>query len=482
MFKQVTKSGLALAMAVASASCAWHEGSTLPPVAGGESLRIGLLADTQVTTKEATSGYLFRTMHADAVENVAVRTTAQEALAVEHMRYLLRDVVARQPDVVLYLGDGANSGCLDELDAFFGALGDERARSAVPVFFVVGNHDYLATGNQASPDQRALACGGKPHVDKAALVARAAAFNRESAALAQSAGVVTGYVDSLPAVTTEAGRGCRSDEAAQHANGCFYAAVLAFDKHGRTGDLVLVDTSDYRDLGFNPAVPGGPTWMEFRGLRGGVSYKAGGQNAWILGALGSTPKDRRFFASHYPTADLNWKNLPSGRLGDLLATHGSNVWLSAHTHEKNPQAPARRGLYYTGFGGTGGRSPLFDEINVGSTTDYQAHGAIIEVVAGQARKFPLPAMATQGRPTCTTWLAGLQLDAGYGFPLPGAQSVPVRLGLTVDYRKPGYHPEVARANLERLLATAGSADQRAQWVRCLMDVAADAERKAGFGG
>lgn len=482
MFKQITKGGLALAVAMASTSCAWHAGSTLSPVAGGESLRIGLLADTQVTTKEATSGYLFRTMHADAVENVAVRTTAQEALAVEHMRYLLRDVVASQPDVVLYLGDGANSGCLDELDAFFGALGDERARSAVPVFFVVGNHDYLATGNQASPDQRTLACGGKSHVDKATLVARAAAFNRESAAMAQAAGVVTGYTDSLPAVTAEAGKGCRSSEAAQHTSGCFYAAVLALDKHGRTGDLVLVDTSDYRDLGFNPAVPGGPTWMEFRGLRGGVSYKAGGQNAWILGALGSTAKDTRFFASHYPTADLNWKNLPSGRLGDLLATHGSNVWLSAHTHEKDPQAPARRGLYYTGFGGTGGRSPLFDEINVGSTTDYQAHGAIIEVVEGQARKFPLPAMATEGRAACRTWLAGLPLDAGYGSPLPGTQPIPVRLGLTVDYRKPGYDTDVARDNLERLLDTASSTGQREQWVRCLMDTAADAERKAGFGG
>ena len=52
----------------------------------------------------------------------------------------------------------------------------------------------------------------------------------------------------------------------------------------------------------------------------------------------------------------------------------------------------------------------------------------------------------------------------------------------MDYRKPGYDTDIARDNLERLLATAGSTAQREQWVRCLMDTAADAERKAGFGG
>lgn len=481
MFKQGTRAGLALAVALAGASCAVREEAALPSAAAGESLRIGLIADTQITTPEATSGYLFRTMRADALQNVAVRTTAQEALAVEHMQYMLDDLVARKPDLVVYLGDGANSGCLDEVDAFFGALQAVRERSAVPVFFAVGNHDYLATGNQASADQRALACGGKPHVDKATLVARTAAFNRQSwVQYASKAGVLGAYRDSLPAVTAVEGRGCAAPEAAQHADGCFYAAVLEFAKGGRRGAVILVDTSDYRDLGFNPALPGGPTWTEFRGLRGGVSYKPGGQNAWILAALGTPSTGDRFFASHYPTKDLKWGNLPSGRLGDLMSPAGLNVWLSAHTHEEDPHAPPRRGLYYSGWAGTGEQSPRFDEVNVGSTTDYHAHGAIVEVLDGQARKFAVAATGEPERKACKTWLDGLRLDDSYALPMAGDASVPARLGLTVAYRKPGYDDRKARANLDRLLATADGPAQREQWVRCLMDTAAKAESRARF--
>ena len=64
--------------------------------------------------------------------------------------------------------------------------------------------------------------------------------------------------------------------------------------------------------------------------------------------------------------------------------------------------------------------------------------------------------------------------------MAGDASVPARLGLTVAYRKPGYDDRKARANLDRLLATADGPAQREQWVRCLMDTAAKAESRARF--
>ena len=477
MFKRNARAILALTMVYGCVSCTTDGLPVERASANGESLRIGVIADTQVTTAEKTSGYLFRTMRADALQNVAVRTTAQEKLSVEHMGYMLTDLASHAPDVILYLGDGANSGCLDEIDAFFGKLESVREHATVPIFFSVGNHDYLATGNQASPDQRKLACGGKPYVDKAKLVAKTAEFNRGSwERYARKAGVMTSYTDSLAAVTGRSGRGCNAAEASQHVDGCFYAAVLGFSKGGHTGHLVLVDTSDYRDLKFNPAIPGGrPTWLEGRGLRGGVSYQSGGQNAWILDALGAGNGDR-FFASHYPTKDLNWANFASGRLGDLMSPAGLNVWLSAHTHEKNPGAPARRNLYYKVPGSKEPRSAPYDEINVGSTTDYRSHSVIVEVAEGRAGKSPVLALAEEQRAACKAWLKGLSLNAGYGYPVAGVDDVAVRLGLTVAYRKPGYDDKAARANLDRLLDAAGAS--REQRVRCLMDTAAKAESKA----
>lgn len=479
MFMRNARAILALMMVLGCAACTTRGGSVEPASVRGESLRIGMIADTQVTTAEATSGYLFRTIRADALQNVAVRTTAQEKLSVEHLGYMLTDLARRAPDVILYLGDGANSGCQDEIDAFFGALEAARERTGVPVFFSVGNHDYLATGNQASPDQRRLACGGKPYLDKAKLVAKTAEFNRASwERHARKAGVMTSYVDSLAAVTSRNGRGCNAAEATQHVDGCFYAAVLGFRKGARAGHLVLVDTSDYRDLKVNPSIRGGYSWMEGRGLRGGVSYMSGGQNAWILEALDRSGNDDRFFASHYPTRDLNWGKFRSGRLGDLLFPAGRNVWLSAHTHEKDPAAPARRDIYYKVPGSKEPRSALFDEINIGSTTDYRSHGAIVEVVDGRASKFPVPALGDEQRATCKSWLEGLSLDAGYGYPMAGKNDIAMRLGLTADYRKPGYNDKVARANLDHLLRTAENEAQHEQWIRCLMDTAAEAESKA----
>jgi DNA repair exonuclease SbcCD nuclease subunit len=49
-------------------------------------------------------------------------------------------------DLILYLGDGANSGGTDEIESLFESLEDNRRKSGIPTYIVIGNHDYLGVG------------------------------------------------------------------------------------------------------------------------------------------------------------------------------------------------------------------------------------------------------------------------------------------------------------------------------------------------
>ena len=448
-----------------------EEAGQTPPL-----LRIGLLADTQLTSPKATSAYLFRRKFADLVSNVAVRTTVQEMFAGEHLGYLGADVAAQQPDLLLYLGDGANSGCDDELDPFFNRLGEIRRKAGRPVFFVVGNHDYLATGNQAAPSQRALACAQGGYATKAEIVTRAARFNRASWQLAAKDRRFVRYADSLEHVNAKAGKGCRSEEELQHERGCYYAGVIELNAEGKKLQLVLADTSDYSSVIVQPGLPRLDV-AKFAGLRGGMGFGEGSQNQWIASALGNR-KDvpTRVFASHYPTADLSWNVAGfrlSGRPGDLMLATGYNLWLSGHTHEPKPARLLPPGK----FVGGGLPQPMhYDEINVGSTTDYRMHGAIVEVGSGMARKKPVLAMDEAAVADCKARIAAIELPETAARPYPGGWGdTALRLGLSKHYRRDGYDEGIARRNLTDFLAEPARAADRERWVRCLMHAGARAE-------
>lgn len=459
----------------------WMLAFALSPLAAfaeeGDAPRIGLIADTQLTTRERTSHYLFRTVRADALANVAVRTAAQEHLAARHLELLLGDLLARRPDVVLYLGDGANSGCDDELDDFFAVLEAARTRSAIPIFYVIGNHDYLATGNQTDRELRSLACGGLAYDTKAELVSRAAEFNRASwQSFAKGKGLFTSYDDSLDAVTA-IGAGCREVEEDQDVENCFYSAVLGYERGGRRGAFVLLDTSDYRDLHQLPALSRLGPLVDLRGTRGGISYLPGGQNAWIKTHLpAGVGIDRLFLASHYPSADLKWLWFRSGRYGDLLIGEQSNLWLSGHTHEPDPASEPMLGRWYEyeDENGKKKRSKSYDEVNVGSTTDHRAHAAIVTLANGVPHKAAVLAMDDDAARVCRAWIADLRLAEDYGYPLPKQQDARTRLGLTKAYRQANYRNSAAKRNIDRLLAGAGA--EKETRIRCLMFLAGEAER------
>lgn len=456
----------------------WMLAFALSPLAvfaqNDSALKIGLVADTQVTTRERTGYYLFRTFGADVVANVAVRTTAQEHLAVRHLELSLYDVMRTSPDVVLYLGDGANSGCNDELDGFFDALSKARTYWKVPIFFVIGNHDYLATGNQTGRAQRRLACGESAnYATKQNIVQRAAEFNRISwESFAKEKGLFTSYDDSLD-VMTASNSGCYVVEEDQDREGCFYSAVVSYERGGRRGAFVLLDTSDYRDLKRLPEWAFLGPLASVRGLHGGVSYRRGGQIAWVSAHL---PEDadagQLFIASHYPSTALSRKRRKPSPLGDLLVGK-HNLWLSGHTHESNPVADLAPGRWSKYPDGT--KSKLYDEINVGSTTDHRAHAAIVTVANGVAKKVPVIAMNEDAARICRAWIADLRLTDDYSDPLPNRKDAQTRLGLTKSYRTAEYRNSAVKMNINRLLEGSG-ADMETR-IRCLMFLAAEAESR-----
>ena len=121
-------------------------------------LKIGLLADTQLTSQNGFPDFSQRSKRADRMVSVAIRPPALECLlSAEMLRIALERLThdaageKRGVDAILYLGDAANSGGTDEIETFFSILEKHRAATQVPIFVLIGNHDYLGCGNIPTP-------------------------------------------------------------------------------------------------------------------------------------------------------------------------------------------------------------------------------------------------------------------------------------------------------------------------------------------
>ena len=124
-------------------------------------MKIGLLADSQITSKNGFSDFSFRSKLADNIVDVSIRPPALERYLAEEMlnialKKLTQDANGEKEgvDVILYLGDGANSGGTDEIETLFTALKKHRDETGTPIFMLIGNHDYLGAGNIVSPGTR----------------------------------------------------------------------------------------------------------------------------------------------------------------------------------------------------------------------------------------------------------------------------------------------------------------------------------------
>ena len=405
---------LSLASLTITAGCTAHRTTQTLPI------RIGLLADSQITSPHGTPGCLYRNVSLDRRIECAIRPPALEHLAADMLAIALRQLPA-DTDLILYLGDGANSGGQDEIDRLFEVLADYRAERGIPIFMVIGNHDYLGAGNTPNLMERFLIVN---HLDpteepplsgpynrplsKYEVLKRISEFNYQSSAL--PAAEALRYHDNMGLL----------DPDADHTHGLYLAGNLTYAQAGApTVEIFLADTSDYADTWFKPEVriwdPFVPGW-DIYGMQGSISsrdrmtesgWKLVSQITYLKEHAAPTPPDFRFVASHYHPDNLDrkrgdipesWRfelaNLLHGtweqictvcfrhrytnqQLDQWLSDSLGNYWLSGHTHRSTMMHPAQGKVH------VGGVLELlanvsFRSVNVGSTTDYRAHVAVIE--------------------------------------------------------------------------------------------------------
>ena len=368
-------------------------------------IRIGVLADSQITSLDYTPTCQYKTKELDKQIETAIRPPALAHLAADMLDTALHRFVEQNPDVdvLLYLGDGANNGGAGEVNDFFGILEEFREEHRVPIFVVIGNHDYLGAGNtedfvervlllnRAQPEEEAPFAGPYERpLSKCEVLQKIRSFNQRSAAVYGVSGSGSFKYSDRPQ-QLDCGR--------DHKSGLYLAGHVAYSEDGReVVEILLADTSDYQDTEFEPEFAKSNlvlrTW-DFYGSKGSISFvgKKKSPQGDYLRALGeSSPAPFRFVASHYPPDHLD-RVLPElslahgaielvgGALGstfaaqhlDKLYKEGSaNFWLSGHTHRRSmkrqPQMTFGDMFAQRSFGG----------INVGSTTDFRAHVAIIE--------------------------------------------------------------------------------------------------------
>jgi hypothetical protein len=513
-------------------------------------IRIGLLADSQITSADNTPDCLYRSRSLDKRIGCAIRPPALELLTAEMLQIAL-DQFPSDIDVILYLGDGANSGGENELRTLFAVLEEHRKESKIPIFMVIGNHDYLGAGSTSDPLMRFLLLNRlRPEevpplpatynrsLSKYDVLKRISEFNRASSDLPANA--LFRYTDN----------GDTLDPNLDHGSGLYLAGrlVCTKDEH-KAVEIFLADTSDYVDTSIKPEVtildPFIPRW-DLYGMQGSVSSRdrestAGGrrlsQITYLRDSSTGPPPDFRFIASHYPPDNLDRKRngIPTSWHFELLnLLHGAwetvetvvfgspyanqslqqwrikgraNYWLSGHTHREAMMHPGQGQAHVGGIAWlvTGAS---FHNINVGSTTDYRAHIAVVEPFSKreakrddhvkkvnsyvQFREIPLfdheeprqrqylqrvlSDIEAYGRENRNTaHCIGYESDAQFGMSL---------LGLNQDYQDDHWtaaDTEACCRRLDHFIDTVLSrhpGDERTDVVRCLAFIASAAEAGA----
>lgn len=368
-------------------------------------LKIGLLADSQITSQNGFSDFHYRSKTADCLVDVSIRPPALERYLAEEMLQIALDKLTEDSkgdrkgvDVILYLGDAANSGGTDEIETVLKILDEHRQQTGVPIFILIGNHDYLGAGNIVSPGIRfaMLNRNGQPDnpaLTKYEVLKKFSEFNHDNDRI--PANRRFRYFDNLMFV--------EQNKDLDHDTGLYLGGILTYAEAGKDRvEIFLLDSSDYKDA---------PNWSEvasmgFYGVIGSISFKdeAGfvSQAGYFKEFARSSSPPFRFLASHYPKDHLDritfakpgqvpfnitnhlwdvtegvlsaptFSKTLNQNLKQLLTHQGGNYWLSAHTHVKKMPRPERfvvGGLM---------RDAYFDALNIGSTTDYRAHGAIVE--------------------------------------------------------------------------------------------------------
>jgi predicted phosphodiesterase len=370
-------------------------------------IKIGMLADTQLTSHNGFSNYNLRSKSADRMVDVAIRPPALECFLSEEMlnialKKLTQDAEGEKDgvDVILYLGDGANSGGTDEIETVFSILEKHRDATGIPIFIVIGNHDYLGCGNIVTPGTRFALLNRddrprNPALSKYQVLKKMSEFNRANNNLPGNKRFQ--YIDNYDTV--------ERNKELDHNKGLYLSGLLSYSEEGKNSvEVFLLDTSDYKDA---------PDWSSivkwgFYGAIGSLSFKDEpgvlSQISYFKNIVKSSSPDFRFLASHYPKDHLDritlnkpgdvplditnvaWEVTEGAfsfatfskslnrNLEDLVSKNKRNYWLSGHTHVPATLRPSKivvGGLLILD-------EKYFHGINTGSTTDYRAHVVIVE--------------------------------------------------------------------------------------------------------
>jgi hypothetical protein len=368
-------------------------------------LKIGLLADSQITSQNGFSNFNYRSKFSDKLVNVSIRPPALECFLSEEMLKIAMDKLTQDQggdkkgvDVILYLGDAANSGGADEINKVLTILGGYRNQTGIPIFIVIGNHDYLGAGNIVTPGIRfalinRMGQPDNPALTKYEVLKKYSEFNHANNRLPGNNRFQ--YEDNIDVL--------ERNKNLDHRTGLYLCGILTYKEEGKSSvDIFLLDSSDYKDA---------PVWSEaadvgFFGVIGSVSFKdetlyLSQTSLMKRYALSSRPQFR-FLASHYPkdcldritfakpgqvpfdATNYTWAVTETAfnistfsktlnqNLEPVVTPAGNNYWLSAHTHVHTIPAPRRFIV-----GGVMGEK-YFTGLNIGSTTDYRAQVAIVE--------------------------------------------------------------------------------------------------------
>lgn len=369
MLRAFSQLNTVLALAAMIAGCAGPAGhevqvQPLPADVSGEQLvmngtRIGLLADVRLQTAKSMGT---ASTNGDSVVNVEIGPPARGFLAPGMLAYFLDQLVYdRRVDLILFLGNAANNGCEDELRRSFEILRDYRERRNIPIFFVIGNHDYLGAGYTPDTARRSIYCNDKAvslegginkPIDKFELITMVHEFNTGNFSPEHAAQMHEwSYTHSYESARLK--QACIVNDRLRHQHvklGCYYAAKLM---HRDGSEILLADTSDYYHKVPMSTFDIPVSISKWYGLTGWISAIDGPpgcddldehivpQAQWFHCHRAEKVPPVRIIAGHYPVNSLSPMGRKISRFSRLMCdispmlqpvVPGGDYWLSADTH------------------------------------------------------------------------------------------------------------------------------------------------------
>lgn len=331
-------------------------------------LLVGLLADSHIQTTQSNRTVSYQAgKKEDEVKNSSLRPVAYNMFSPFLIEFFLAKLINEKVDVILYLGDGSNNGCSDEIDKLFDILQKYsriNQNNLPPIYYVIGNHDYLGRGNTALMDERIKLCNdsintkhssetskdagtiqyNRPY-DKFDLIRKVHFFNSKMANMS-SANYRDNYEEKKikeNCLHYSKEESCKTNtedyDAEQHLKcGCYLAGRVEIEQKkedGRTilSEIMLADTSDYADKDkhydnlFKTLLG-----TEYYGL---IGFMSNPQISFFERENGIYAN--RIVASHYDQHGPFTKLFPEekrlvGRMCKAFDPSSRNYWFSGHTH------------------------------------------------------------------------------------------------------------------------------------------------------